>query len=132
MGKFVYPDSWKKLSLVPGARSDLIGFVREVAEWNDKNSHIKKHGADDLIGFFYDTYGANEGARYLVGQIIFADEAECFDRFFREFDQFLREWERSEQNLNRFHEATLTERVTEEAEKLLHKLEERGIAEWRE
>jgi hypothetical protein len=132
MGQFIYPDSWTELSLVPAARAELIGFLRDVSQWNEKDSHVKRVGADDLIGFFYDTYSVDKGASYLAGGLLFPDEIECFDRFFSEFNRFLTEWEQSHQNLGSFHEAALPTQVTEEAKKVIHKLEQRGVPEWRE
>lgn len=132
MGQFVYPDSWTELSLVPAARAELISFIWDIARWNEKESYVKRQGADDLIGFFYDTYGADKGASNLVGGLLFSEEVEYFDRFFTEFNRFLIGWEKSHQDLSRFHEAILPPNVTEEARSLIHKLEGRGVPEWRE
>jgi hypothetical protein len=131
MSHFVYPESWKALALSPEARAELISFVGDVAEWNEQASNIKTHGADDLIGFFYDTFALPHGARNLVGQIIFSDEVEQVDRFFREFDKFLNEWQQTEHELGRLHKAILPYPVTEEARNLLRKLQQRGGREWR-
>jgi len=132
MGKFLYPESWSGLSLAPSARSELIGYVGYVARWNEKASRVKTNGADNIIGFFYDTYQAHEGACNLVGLILFSDEVDYFDRFFKKFDRFVVEWERSEGNLDRLHEATIPTDVIEQAEALLRKLEERGVSIWQE
>ena len=132
MGEFVYPNAWWELSQVPSARSELLSFVRDVVQWNDDDSHVKKNGADDLLGFLYDYYCVNEGSNHLVGQLIFPDELNEFEGFIEAFDKFLSEWRKRGKDMARLHEADMPHQVIKSANTLLHKLEERGIPEWRE
>ncbi|MGE0290585.1 MAG: hypothetical protein AB7P16_30255 [Bradyrhizobium sp.] len=128
----IYPPSWFELSLDPSARQTLIEFVRDISQWNSNTSNLKKNGTDDLIGFFYDTYGMDKGVRYVVGGLIFPDEEEWLDRFFSNFNDFVIKWEKSGHSLDLLFQASLPCQLIEDANNLLLKLETHGMPQWQD
>jgi hypothetical protein len=132
VGNFIYPPSWHNLKQVPSARSELIDYVNDVANWNNDASNIKCGGADDLVDFLYNVYNMDEGCLHLIGETIFNDEVSHLEYFIRLFDDFIEEWQRAYGNLNSLHEAVLPEGTIEAARALHEKLKERGLPEWTE
>lgn len=126
MTEFIYPESWNRLNQAPSARAELISFIRDIVEWNDDLSYVKKNGADDLIGFFYDVYRIDKGASQWVGKLIFPDEVSHIDAFIDELSRFIRAWEATT-NLSRIHQATMPQNVIDRARKVVRKLEEQGV-----
>lgn len=44
MKVLVFPQSWRELSLVPTARSELLAFIEDVAQWNGVLSRVRLRG----------------------------------------------------------------------------------------
>lgn len=128
---FVYPPSWNILDSPPQVRFALTKHVQSIAEWNSAEATIKRDGTDALLDFFYDMLAADENLSSLEGLILFSDEICIFEDFFAHFDKFVRSWKESGHEVGRLHEATLPSELTARAQRLLNKLNARGIARWR-
>ena len=130
MMRLVFPECWRELELVPGARSELLGCIADIARWNDDMSPIRLRGLDDLFGFLFDTFCFEEGAHQWVGKLIFADEAEPMQRFIEVFWRFVQESRINDPYLDTLHEARLPDNVVERAKELCAVLRRRGVPQY--
>ena len=130
MAYFVYPPSWFELRQKPSARFELLGFVSDIVDWNKEGSRIKAEGADDFLGFFYDTYAMDQGVDRLVGEIIFQDESKQLEDLVGKLSRFLDELQRRNKNLHHLHEVLLPTELVSAATALYQKFKDRGLPEY--
>lgn len=122
-----YPSSWQDLAYSPLARAALIEFSRDIATWNDEKSNIRIDSADDVLGFFYDTYAMDKGTGYLVGKMIFKDEKPFLDSLVCSLTKFVDLQVSSRTRIQDLHLNIAPKWVIEAANRLLGKLSERGM-----